>query len=202
MANPGFKIDVKSGPGITQSCVISTDRPLNFGRHRSNDCVLSNDPGISRQHFQIYYEAATCWIKDLNSRNGTYLNDHLVISSEIKNRDEIRVGSTRLIFALSDHSTPVETPTLADLGNQPLEPKTNLGIQNGDTTTIVMPRKLLAGKFSKREMLNEQLIDSFSRLPGRTILACNLERNKLIIEEGLEFEQVDKSRALLVSPSK
>ena len=198
METSNFKINVKSGPGIGQSCEITTDQSFCFGRHTSNDCVLSNDPGISRQHFQVYFESGKCWIKDLESRNGTYLNDRRVVSSELKNHDEIRVGSTKLEVLSSDKTNG----PIIDSAGKRFEAKTNLMIQNGETTTIVTNRKLLSAKISKSDFLSEKLLDSFALLPGRLVLLCKGVRNEIKFSESICSESIDPQRDLLVTPTR
>ena len=56
------------------------------------------DPHVSARHAQITVSAGGCAIQDLNSTNGTFVNGQRVQLLGLKNGDEIRIGSTRLIF--------------------------------------------------------------------------------------------------------
>jgi adenylate cyclase len=74
-----------------------------IGRAHSNQLVLS-DEKVSRHHALIRtVENDECWIIDLASANGTYVNhrriDHAVL---LRDRDEITIGPCRIVFRSSD----------------------------------------------------------------------------------------------------
>ena len=55
------------------------------------------DGGVSRHHAKIYYNNNKLFIQDLGSKNGTYLNEEIVIGlKEIYDSSEIRIGSTTI----------------------------------------------------------------------------------------------------------
>lgn len=69
--------------------------PARFGR--SLECDISlHDSGISRYHFIIEREGEKILLKDLGSRNGTFLNGKEVSISTIKPGDVIRAGDTSI----------------------------------------------------------------------------------------------------------
>jgi len=79
---------------ITGACSI--------GRARSNQLVLS-DEKVSRHHALIRTEDHECWIVDLASANGTYVNDRRIEQAvRLRDRDEITIGSGRITFRSSD----------------------------------------------------------------------------------------------------
>ena len=48
---------------------------ITIGRSKDNDITLPDDPLVSRRHAELSMEDGVIWIKDLDSENGTYLND-------------------------------------------------------------------------------------------------------------------------------
>ncbi len=71
--------------------------PVAIGRHPDNTLVLHDDRA-SRFHCVIEPQESGRWLlRDLGSRNGTWLNDELVRSATLAVGDVIRVGSTRLV---------------------------------------------------------------------------------------------------------
>ena len=69
------------------------------------------DSEISRQHFEICMKDDGCVLKDLNSRNGTYVNGNRVPEAKLKSNDQIRAGETNFIVTTDDK--PVQTqPTM------------------------------------------------------------------------------------------
>lgn len=69
--------------------------PIKIGRAEGNDIVLIH-ASISRFHAEIFEEEDSFYIKDNNSKNGTYLNGVLTSKGELKNLDTINLG----IFAI------------------------------------------------------------------------------------------------------
>lgn len=50
--------------------------PLTIGRSRSASCTVLSEELLSRQHIEFYLHlSGSIMIKDLNSKNGTKLND-------------------------------------------------------------------------------------------------------------------------------
>lgn len=66
------------------------------GRASTNRITIE-DPAVSLQHALITRRDLTWWLEDLNSRNGTYLNEHrLETAVVITSGDIVSVGNTRL----------------------------------------------------------------------------------------------------------
>lgn len=72
---------------------------VTIGRAPTNDVDLSSDSKASRLHAALERLAAGWCIRDLSSRNGTFVNDVRVDRDlPLHPGDEIRVGNTRLVF--------------------------------------------------------------------------------------------------------
>jgi len=68
---------------------------------RGTECGLRlESPHVSRVHCQIVTGNDACFVEDLGSTNGVYLNGHLVSRSRLKNQDVITVGKHTLTFSL------------------------------------------------------------------------------------------------------
>ena len=72
-----------------------TDKPLTIGRSAQADIHLE-DERASRLHCGIRQQDGDYLIKDLASKNGTFLNDERIESETLKSGDMIRIGSTRI----------------------------------------------------------------------------------------------------------
>lgn len=73
--------------------VLSAEVVL-IGRGSENDIVLEND-SVSRRHARIEKRGAYYFITDLDSTNGTYVEDELVHASrELRRGDQIKIGDT------------------------------------------------------------------------------------------------------------
>ena len=73
------------------------DRPITIGRSPEADVVVL-DEKASRIHCGIRLWDGDFYIKDLKSKNGTYVNDHRIEVHKLKPRDHIRVGSMFFSF--------------------------------------------------------------------------------------------------------
>lgn len=85
---------------------------LTIGKSGSNDVPILSDRKVSRLHAALQrFQAGWC-IRDLASRNGTFVNGQRVFGEHpLHAGDEIRVGSTRLLFrseAPSEDQEPTE----------------------------------------------------------------------------------------------
>jgi Nif-specific regulatory protein len=63
------------------------------GRHASNSLFL-DDNAVSRRHCVIARRGAQCTLQDLESRNGTFVNGTAVTEHQLKQFDEVRIGSS------------------------------------------------------------------------------------------------------------
>lgn len=83
------------------SPVFTVDREqVMLGRVAENDIVLP-DPNVSRVHARVERRGGEFLITDLDSTNGTWVNEKRVSEEELSDNDVIRLGSTRLIFRRS-----------------------------------------------------------------------------------------------------
>jgi len=71
--------------------------PVRLGRAPGNDVVLS-DHGISRSHAEVRYENGTYVIRDLDSSNGTRVDDVRIESLPLKPGARIGIGGAVLKF--------------------------------------------------------------------------------------------------------
>ena len=68
---------------------------ITIGRDPDADICLDN-PGVSRQHCRLVRGSNGFSIQDLDSANGTYVNDSSVRRCEVRNQDVVRVGKFSL----------------------------------------------------------------------------------------------------------
>ena len=70
---------------------------LVIGRHPRCDIVLT-DRTISAQHAKITLVHEDCYLEDLASTNGTYVNQHLIDRHLLDEGDTINLGKYSLLF--------------------------------------------------------------------------------------------------------
>lgn len=95
MGIASLKLVLQGGPSAGQSFVVNGERSI--GRGVDNDIIIA-DTTLSRQHARITVTNNGYAIEDLNSRNGTYVNDKPVQGQmPLRPGDVLRLGeNTRL----------------------------------------------------------------------------------------------------------
>lgn len=71
--------------------------PVQLGRGSDNTIILDND-SVSRRHARVEVRNGTYFLVDMNSTNGTYVNDELVHDHALSRGDQIKIGDTILKF--------------------------------------------------------------------------------------------------------
>ena len=72
---------------------------LTIGRNADSDLPLVSDPKVSGLHAVVHRYRGGWSVEDLNSLNGTFVNGQRVAGEkQLRPRDEIGVGDTRLVF--------------------------------------------------------------------------------------------------------
>jgi predicted component of type VI protein secretion system len=99
--------------GQRQGRDLQLDRDLlHFGRSEMNDFMLE-DPSVSGRHCTITRHEDYFVVRDLDSSNGTRVNDHEVKEQRVGAGDIIEMGS--LLFRFMEHdvarpASPLEAP--------------------------------------------------------------------------------------------
>lgn len=89
---------------------------LTVGRAATSDVAIPHDAEISRVHATVEWMSHGWCVRDLASRNGTFLNGSRVHTRKaLTGTDELRVGRSRLLLSLStqlavDHLDRTDVP--------------------------------------------------------------------------------------------
>ncbi len=86
-----------NGP-IIGTCFGVSDDLVTIGRGPESNIIL-NDPTVSRRHAVIHRYGATFTVRDVGSRNGTYLHQmRLTEESPLPSNEELQIGIFRMWF--------------------------------------------------------------------------------------------------------
>lgn len=118
------KLLLKFNAAVIKEIPISKGA-ITVGRKPENDIVIDN-PAISGKHCKISLEGGTYYVEDLESTNGTYVNQKRVKKSGLHHNDVVGLAKHVLVFL--EDSPPPEAAA-------PAEPK------GGDSTMVLSPQK-------------------------------------------------------------
>lgn len=116
-----MRLSVLDMPGQLQGVPQATDfdlqpdpvRPvLSIGRQAGNDVILA-DSSVSRRHAEIQVRAEGIFVRDLDSANGTFLNNERLAPQTwlpVRPGDRLRIGN--VITRLDGDSTELPTTTI------------------------------------------------------------------------------------------
>ena len=98
------------------------EEPVVVGRSGQAKVIVA-DEGVSRRHFVILREGMDYVIKDLSSRNGTWVDGRRVFAERLHHNDWILAGHTLFLFAsqVADSTAP-GTPQTGPNGTVMLNP--------------------------------------------------------------------------------
>ena len=86
-----FEFVIRSGREAGRTIAITTGQMLTFGRLKSCDVQL-DDELVSRRHCTVQAREEVCVVSDLQSANGTFVNDRRVSTADMTAGDQLRVG--------------------------------------------------------------------------------------------------------------
>jgi pSer/pThr/pTyr-binding forkhead associated (FHA) protein len=90
---------------------LNEDEVASVGRSDENRVVLKSSR-ISREHFKVFFASDQWKIMDLNSKNGTKVNNKRIVEIEIRDGDIIQVADFKIEVAI--HGTESEPLGLMD----------------------------------------------------------------------------------------
>jgi Inner membrane component of T3SS, cytoplasmic domain len=82
--------------------VALTQPRLTLGRTGGGADLELPDDDVSRTHAAIECHAMRIVLRDLGSRNGTFVGDERIGQREIEDRTEFRIGATTLVLLVTD----------------------------------------------------------------------------------------------------
>ena len=90
------KLLLKFNAAVIKEIAIQKD-VLTVGRKPENDIVIDN-PAVSGHHCKIVRQAGAYFLEDLDSTNGTYVNEKRVMKAGLRDNDVIGLAKHALVF--------------------------------------------------------------------------------------------------------
>jgi len=91
---------------VLSECVIGP-HGAKIGRLPDNHVVIDN-PAVSGHHARVIREGLLCFLEDLESTNGTFVNEKVVTRHRLRSGDVVLIGKHMLLFDGRASEEPVE----------------------------------------------------------------------------------------------
>lgn len=197
------EIEVQTTEGYPRRVLLNRPR-LIIGRAEESDVFLA-DTLLSRRHAEIEQRNDGCYLIDLGSTNGTFLNGARVVGEQrLRHGDLIAVGDSKLVF--SDGQPDDSTDNTALLGAQSYairdlqKRSTNPAVEVVDLTNQGRLFHLLSRATSSL-LGNRPLPELFERVLDVIFQAINAERAAIVLlDEHTGAPQIRASRSRVGDP--
>jgi pSer/pThr/pTyr-binding forkhead associated (FHA) protein len=94
---------------------IETEKTkITIGRTASNDIQVDN-VAVSAHHARIVKHGRSCVIEDLNSTNGTFVNEKKITRKALKENDIITIGKHSLVVMPEKGRAKATSPVITDI---------------------------------------------------------------------------------------
>ena len=114
MPSPAVVLEVLDGPAAGKVFTFRGQDTFSLGRSDSSSLRLVDDLVVSRNHLQIEIDPPRCYVRDLKSANGTFVNGERIAERLLKDGDTISGGRTliRVLIeeAADDPLDCIDTP--------------------------------------------------------------------------------------------
>jgi hypothetical protein len=116
-------ITILCGTRAGQRFVVAGGDVLRVGRTAKADVVIADDPTMSAVHYELQCTDNEALVRDLQSRNGLFINGEPVVEAVLADDDQIRAGRT--FFAVSvqgaSKTSPCDDPDDETRASSPLD---------------------------------------------------------------------------------
>lgn len=114
-----YELVVRSGREVGRTVAVAPGQTITLGRLKGCDVVV-DDEAASRRHCSIQAQETGVIVTDLQSANGTFVNDRRVATAELHRGDKLRIGSTVLeVLGLqAERKAGTTSLSLVDARNQ------------------------------------------------------------------------------------
>jgi len=129
---------------------IPLDKPsLSVGRKSDNDIVIDN-AAVSGHHCKIHLKGDTYYVEDLESTNGTYVNQKRIMKAGLHHNDVVGLAKHALVF-IEDAPPPEGGDETMVLPPEKQEEAAQSAVASGEAQAAVGKLKVLKGGVSDPE---------------------------------------------------
>jgi pSer/pThr/pTyr-binding forkhead associated (FHA) protein len=148
-------------------------RPVSIGRSPDNDLPVDN-LAVSNYHARVYFEAGRLVVEDLDSLNGTFVNDLRIERATLHDGDSIHVGKHHIKVDASG-----DAPVPWDSGRKANAPRIN--------ETMVLDTKERRNMLQQAAAMGErtQFASGRIKVPTLIVLSGNTDQKEYMLTNKL-----------------
>lgn len=148
-------------------------RPITIGRAPDNDLPVDN-LAVSNYHAKVYYEANRMVIEDLDSLNGTFVNDLRIERATLHDGDNIHIGKHHIKV-----DTTGDAPVPWDTGRKAAAPRIN--------ETMVLDTKERRSMLQQAAAMGEsmQFASGRMKVPTLVVLGGKTDQKEYVLTNKL-----------------
>ena len=166
------KIIVSLDDNLIKVVPLNKDR-MTLGRRPYNDIVVDN-LAVSGEHAALQVIGHDYFIEDLNSTNGTYINEQKIKRQILKNGDTIEIGRYAIRYVQDGAGSLESAPNTGNVGiniddGKPLVEKKPLFEQTKFAEAYVAI-KILSGTSTGKELPLVKIVTTIGK-PGEAVIA-------------------------------
>lgn len=166
------KIIVSLDDNMIKVVPLNKDR-MTLGRRPYNDIVVDN-LAVSGEHAALQVIGNEYFIEDLNSTNGTFINEQKIKRQILKNGDTIEIGKYEIKYVQDDanpHSTSLSPADTAVEAATPLtEAQKRQLFEQTKFAEVYVAIKILSGPSVGRELPLVKVVTTIGK-PGEAVIA-------------------------------
>ena len=121
--------------GTKQDLILRIGEDTTIGRHPNCSLTISQ-PSVSRRHARLWFDQGVWFVEDLQSSNGTFVNNRRINRAQLTEGDELRCGDFVLIYGVEEKTRAVQKPERRE---QPAPPAQSPHVSNRATIGLDSP---------------------------------------------------------------
>lgn len=184
------ELQVLTGPLFGQVFeLVSGEWPRVIGRSREKTDIAVPDPAVSRRHAELSYRDGQWALRDLNSSNGTFVNEQRITRPILlRHHDQIRCGGTVFLYESDAESDVLR---LDETEDRMIE----LVFHPGETMVSVAFNSLQTKEAARRRQRMAEAGQAAMNLShGIKNILQAVSTGIDVVDQGFETGQVDQAR--------
>lgn len=166
------KIIVSLDDNLIKVVPLNKDR-MTLGRRPYNDIVVDN-LAVSGEHAALQVIGRDYFIEDLNSTNGTYINEQKIKRQILKNGDTIEIGKYSIKYVLDGANTQLPASTTStdstDAEEELLSEEKKPLFEQTKFAEAYVAIKILSGASTGKELPLVKVVTTIGK-PGEAVIA-------------------------------